>query len=56
MLISVEFYRVLTFIRCTMIRVAKHAIKLSFDDEFFALTFDHEFFNALKASSLLTAD
>jgi hypothetical protein len=39
---------------CAMVRVAKRAIKLAFDDIFFTLSFDHIGFNAFTACSFLT--
>ena len=54
MLICTYLDRFIIIDLCTVIGVTERTIELTFDDEFLALTFDHNSFHALTASNFFT--
>ncbi len=54
MLICTYLDRFIIIDLCTVIRVTERTIELTFDDEFLALTFDHDSFHAFTTSNFFT--
>ena len=54
MLICTYLDRFIIIDLCTVIRVTERTIELTFNDEFLALTFDHDSLHALSASNFFT--
>jgi hypothetical protein len=55
MLVGTKLYGFLITLMCTMIRVTERAVKLAFDDKFFAFTLNHFLFHTFSAGSFVTA-
>ncbi len=56
MFIRTELDRLFIVFLCTVIRVTERTIKLTFDDQFFVLTFYHEGFNTVTTGNFIATN